>query len=517
MFSGRNNIFIPLTGWSFSTFNVFHRHIACVATIQAIVHSVAYTVMEVKEGGLAASWQQEYWYMGGLATIAMSLMLGLSHDFFRRHTYEFFLLAHIGFAVLVLVGLFYHTAIFEGEYNGYLWPLVAIWVFDRLVRLVRLLYCNVNFGGKGGLLTASGTVTYNQDANLLTIDIPVVEALRRNLKPGQHYYVYQPFSLKFWENHPFTLASWTTLQHATECNAAVQHRERFPIDKEADLSTSIPNSDGSDASAPSSISSTSSTTTHTESLTFLVRPHSKSGFTHRLMQQALHSSVTTRLLLEGPYTAIHPLYTYSSVLFIVGGSGVTAAMPYLLEYGASVRQSKKSKQRWQASQVKLVMAARETAMLQHVADKYLGSLVNTEGMQCNLYATSKLEVASSVLTASAAIDKASDSDSSNKAPIDGAAETGISATTTNNPPSSITENPITTQQIQYHHGRPDISTIVQDLVSEGSAAGKRHRMAVFTCGPKSMSTDVRMAVLAALKEQGNGKAEVGYFEEEFGW
>jgi ferric reductase like protein len=50
MFSGRNNIFIWLTGWEFSVFNLFHRHIARVATLQAIIHSVSYTVFYYAAG-----------------------------------------------------------------------------------------------------------------------------------------------------------------------------------------------------------------------------------------------------------------------------------------------------------------------------------------------------------------------------------------------------------------------------------------------------------------------------------
>jgi hypothetical protein len=48
MFSGRNNIFIWTTGWNFSTFNIFHRNVARVATTQAIVHSIGWSVMESK-------------------------------------------------------------------------------------------------------------------------------------------------------------------------------------------------------------------------------------------------------------------------------------------------------------------------------------------------------------------------------------------------------------------------------------------------------------------------------------
>src|SRR4051812_46936198 len=46
MFSGRNNIFLWATGWEFSTFNTFHRNIARVAVIEAIIHSVGWSVIE---------------------------------------------------------------------------------------------------------------------------------------------------------------------------------------------------------------------------------------------------------------------------------------------------------------------------------------------------------------------------------------------------------------------------------------------------------------------------------------
>lgn len=45
LFGGRNNILIWATGWSFATFNVFHRHVARVATLQAVVHSILYGVI----------------------------------------------------------------------------------------------------------------------------------------------------------------------------------------------------------------------------------------------------------------------------------------------------------------------------------------------------------------------------------------------------------------------------------------------------------------------------------------
>lgn len=44
-FGIRNNTLMWLTGWDFATYNNFHRWVARVATVEAVVHSVAYTVL----------------------------------------------------------------------------------------------------------------------------------------------------------------------------------------------------------------------------------------------------------------------------------------------------------------------------------------------------------------------------------------------------------------------------------------------------------------------------------------
>lgn len=45
IFAGRNNIFLWATGWSFTTFNIIHRHVAVIATVQAVVHTLLYGIM----------------------------------------------------------------------------------------------------------------------------------------------------------------------------------------------------------------------------------------------------------------------------------------------------------------------------------------------------------------------------------------------------------------------------------------------------------------------------------------
>jgi hypothetical protein len=45
LFGTRNNVLMWLTGWGFGTYNNFHRWVARVATVQAVVHSIGYTEM----------------------------------------------------------------------------------------------------------------------------------------------------------------------------------------------------------------------------------------------------------------------------------------------------------------------------------------------------------------------------------------------------------------------------------------------------------------------------------------
>lgn len=43
LFGMRNNLLMWLTGWDFGTYNNFHRWVARIATLQAVVHSIGYT------------------------------------------------------------------------------------------------------------------------------------------------------------------------------------------------------------------------------------------------------------------------------------------------------------------------------------------------------------------------------------------------------------------------------------------------------------------------------------------
>lgn len=110
--------------------------------------------------------------------------MGFSISWLRARAYEFFLIAHIVLALVALVNLFYHTKIFNGEFNGFLWPCVTFWAFDRLCRIVRTTYMLF----KGGL-AKNAVVECEVDAQLIRIN---VTDMMRAIKPatGSNFFMY---------------------------------------------------------------------------------------------------------------------------------------------------------------------------------------------------------------------------------------------------------------------------------------------------------------------------------------
>ncbi|EXJ84251.1 hypothetical protein A1O3_04918 [Capronia epimyces CBS 606.96] len=493
MFSGRNNIFLWLTGWSFSTFNIFHRHVARIATVQAIVHSIAYTALEADYDQLAESRREKYWYMGGMATIAMGLLLFFSSIYFRRHSYEIFLLIHIALSVVTIVGLFYHTAIFDGEYDPYLWPLVAIWLFDRFARIVRLVYCNLRVRLSSAPIATTTTATYDQAADLIRLEVTPGSGLLKP-GPGQHYFIYQPAKWKGWENHPFTLASWSVQAGSKE--VAVEpspNHDHVVKAMEAEIKAAAKTSPSQDSSSATSVSSEKGQAGTKEDdgryrLTFFVRPFS--SWTMRLRDECLKSPtglINPRAFIEGPYGETSPLHTYENVVFILGGTGISGALPYLQEHVIrAASQSSSAAAATGESKVKgtrtrditFVWTTKQSAMIRDIAARELRPFLAREDIHCSFYATSRKESSETIKAAEIEV-------SSNHT-----AEVGIT------------------------YGRPNIRETVRGVIDEvheaGSAGGK---IAILTCGPAAMADEARAAVHEALK---NGKRGVDYFEETFG-
>ncbi|PYH88050.1 hypothetical protein BO71DRAFT_436126 [Aspergillus ellipticus CBS 707.79] len=362
MFAGRNNIFIWATGWSFSTFNVFHRHIARATILLAILHSIAETIRyTVNSSKYEKSLKKNWFVMGIVATVLFSLLIPLSSVWLRKRSYELFLIIHVTFNIVILYSLFIHTSKFDGEFNGYLWPLVAIWAFDRSLRVFRLIYCNLRVHLHKGLTTVSKTtVTYNPSTDVIRIDMQSDGSVLKP-GPGQYYFLYQPLRLRGWENHPFTLGHYITPSDASQSRS--QTSDSLAEDKQ-----------------PSQTIVRTSSGPERTTLTFWVRPYD--GWTRRLRDEckSQNGSCHPTLLLEGPYGHHEPLHTFDTLVMIAGGTGISAVIPYLQELVAKSGRSR-------VSRIEVNWVVKQKAFVDELMRGELGELVREPVVRARFWCT----------------------------------------------------------------------------------------------------------------------------------
>lgn len=373
---------------------------------------------------------------------------------------------------------------------------MAIWCFDRAARIVRQLYCNLHVRSKS-VLTTKALATYHKDGDFIRLEVvPGSDLLKPG--PGQHYFLYQPLKWKGWENHPFTLASYETIGRAGATAKVETDASKEAAEKEIQ---DHPESSGS--STPSQSISTHSQrelsvfpeAAGRQKLTFIVRPFG--SWTRRLKDECLKSPdgvITPNVFVEGPYGERSPLNAYETVIFIVGGSGIAGALPYMQRHirakdqGADDTREVK-KVTTITRDIHFIWTAKQSAMVRDVALRELQPFLGREDIHIHLHATARKEVV-----------HGSDCDSQDG----GVIETNKKLA----PVMSVTE------QLGITHGRPDIKASVSEIIEEVNNAGsKGGRIAILTCGPAAMADDARAAVHAALKQ---GRRGVEYFEETFG-
>ncbi|PYI02456.1 FRE family ferric-chelate reductase [Aspergillus sclerotiicarbonarius CBS 121057] len=471
LFAGRNNIFTWATGWSFATFNLFHRHIAWIATLQAVFHTLLYLVVMFQKGNIMRKLRKPYLIWGTAATVLMVLVLPFAVQWFRHRQYETFLLIHILFSLGLLVGCFYHTVIFEGhEYWDYLWPAVVIWLLDRFLRLVRLLYCNIHVRLNAGnqVQCTSSSATYDPAADVIRLEVTPGSSMIRPT-PGDFYYLYQPFRLTGWESHPFTLGYWSY-----ETRYSKPQKPRVSKDDDRVDVSQVPLL--SDASSGSSNTPDEMQLKHSDQqdlkFVFWIRPYD--GWTRSLHQQCTESpdlTINTPILLEGPYGNHFPLWSYESVLLIAGGTGIAAAVPYIQDH--LLRASSDPEQTTTSTQTRdmhLIWVTRQAPFIHQIASRELAPALARDDFRASFYTTA-----------------------SKSSPAD-------------EPPAN------TGNKIETHDGRPDLESLILDHAHEAQLS--ESSAAVLVCGPVALADEARAAVHLAMRR---GYRWIRYVEESFSW
>ena len=303
-FAGRNNPLIPFLRISFDTYNLLHRWIGRIVVVESIVHTCAWAANELAADGgkkaLHALFTNNFLLFGGIAVTATIIILFQSCSILRHAFYETFLHVHQLLAFLTILGVYVHLELANLPSLPYIRLVVGLWVGDRLLRAMRLVYLNVS-RRKG--LTTVNIKALKGEACRVTFNLP----RRVTIRPGSHVYVYIP-KISGWMSHPFSVA-WTDMD-------SEPFTGRRPTSQVSNVSSpatleKMPQIFARKSDSPTSIS-------------LIVQ--ARTGFTRQLYNKACaapESALNLTGLVEGPYAGHDSLASYGTVFLFAGGAGIT--------------------------------------------------------------------------------------------------------------------------------------------------------------------------------------------------
>lgn len=300
LLAGRNNPLIPILKISFDTYNLIHRWMGRIVVLEAIVHTLAWTVTEIAADGWFGVQHKissvPFISWGLVAAICLVIILITSPSVIRHAFYETFLNAHILLALISCVGIWIHCDLGHLQQLAWVKALVALWICDRCVRFVRIVWCNYG----DGRWTNATVECLSNEACRVTLHLP----RHINVLPGSHAYL-RFGSVRPWESHPFSIA-W-----ATDCPIV----PTLPVVEKPQRTTPV--------------RSTSRDSTMTTNVSFII--NAQTGATRKLYNLAAASpqAISMRAAFEGPYGGHNSLSSYGHVVLFAGSSGITHQIPFI--------------------------------------------------------------------------------------------------------------------------------------------------------------------------------------------
>jgi len=340
---------------------------------------------------------------------------------------------------------------------------IAIWSSDRLLRLARVAYLGLIPRFTKGV---KATATYDASADIIRLDVTALVP-KKPIRPGQYYYLYAAGGIESYQSHPFTLCSW-----------------RKPTSTTTTPLSSLSKTE--DAKGPVSLPSLSITSTETGKTTstqqtLLIRPYK--GLTASLKKRLTPFPKDITVLLEGPYGPTLDLSSFSDLLFLAGGSGITPAVSHLTHLLPSRKTN-----------VHVVWAAQTTDLVENVCENELAAALRDPGFRLTVYATRWGGVADAAATLDSSLSSVVDSP--------GNAE---------DTEKEKVKSKATGSSYPVLRGRPDLTFAIRDARKNCT-----RNLAVVVCGPPRMADACRKRVVEVLGDEGAGP-EVEFFNEAMGW
>lgn len=268
LFAARNNPFEHLTGWSFSSFQVYHHWVARMMVIHALIHSTCFTVIAYRSATVEFRWQHvRNWRFGNAAMYIAIAMIMFSTKMFRRRVYEFFVAFHRFAFIFFFIGLWFHCVDFG--WMVWLYVTLAFYLTEQLMRIIKQIH--------SGFLI-QGVFSLDDDG---TIKVSLAYSGRWKPKPGNFIYIRILQNKYFWQNHPFTIYESPLTEEQGRIQLRIKPKGGMTANLSRYLETFIPG-----------------------------------------------QNVPLTCLVEGPYGCSQPMDQYDSSLIITGGIGVTSAYAY---------------------------------------------------------------------------------------------------------------------------------------------------------------------------------------------
>ena len=290
LFAGRNNFLLWLTDWSQDTFVLFHRWIARVEVALVLAHAIAYSISRAGRGKYGSMWVEKYWNTGivGLAFGMFMFVQGMR--FIRRRAYDLFIFLHIISAILFLAMGYWHLKLLEENIGLYFfYASFAVWGADRVARLIRVLRSGFYSTPNKKRFSFGVPTMIELEHNTLAITFDRPHSWKILSEPGKFVYIHFLIGRLAWQSHPFTLVSssdpgkvklFARIHNGITKRLADLVLERGTLTKEPKL-------------------------------------------------DEICNVLETKVLLDGPYGHSHDLFEFDELVFVAGGTGITAPFSYI--------------------------------------------------------------------------------------------------------------------------------------------------------------------------------------------
>lgn len=420
-----------LTRSSHEQLNAVHQVLGRIVVLLFSLHALFYLNGFVQMGNLAEKLTHTIIIIGLVSVFLFNLIGTTALAWVRARSYRIFYGVHVIVAAVLLPLLYFHVH----HIRTFIWETLAVYILHAALRFL-------------SQRTYDGSVSLVPDTNLIRVDVQLPSAKgSKAWHPGQHVYLKIP--------HHQSVTS----------TAMAQLKEAIGLRSNPFTVTSLPSLD--------------------QKLVLIARAmkgntKELAGLAHYLSSSSAHEATKIPLKVEGPYGAsawLPDLQSFDSILLVAGGVGAT----FIIPIWRSICMSRTSDGRSLADRVRFVWAVRRMS-------ETTWAFPSAEASSALPHATRGVEV---FVTRGGEVDDHEEVASSSRTNSKAREEQGedIEMSEREHLMSNTEEGKAESRGLIVTQGRPRLGRVVDDTFDVPGA-----RVAVLTCGPQGMTTELRKDV-----------------------